>query len=264
MADRFMFLRMMAKEVARSHGVRGDLHGRSPGATAPVAAAHFNMSLADADDGREPVRPRRGRATAAGCGISELGYRFLAGVLAHAPAICAVTCPTVNSYKRLIRRGAMSGSTWAPVFISYGRNNRTHMLRVPTKSRPGRVPRRRHVVQRLPGRARSCSPPASRASSASSIPAAPIDRDMYVQSDDEIADLGVGATPANAGRGDRGVRGRPARARGLRTRPAPGLHRLQASRMGGLPQHGQPVGVGALPDLLLAGPATAFGSRLRR
>jgi glutamine synthetase len=55
----------------------------------------------------------------------------LAGVLRHAPAIVATTCPTVNSYKRLIKSGSMTGYTWAPIFISYGGNNRTHMMRVP-------------------------------------------------------------------------------------------------------------------------------------
>ena len=30
--------------------------------------------------------------------------------------------------------GTVTGYTWAPVFISYGRNNRTHMLRIPTGS----------------------------------------------------------------------------------------------------------------------------------
>ena len=42
-----------------------------------------------------------------------------------------MSCPTVNSYKRLIKTGSMTGYTWAPIFISYGGNNRTHMFRVP-------------------------------------------------------------------------------------------------------------------------------------
>jgi glutamine synthetase len=37
----------------------------------------------------------------------------------------------VNSYKRLVRRGAMSYYSWAPVFNSYGSNNRTNSVRVP-------------------------------------------------------------------------------------------------------------------------------------
>ncbi len=39
--------------------------------------------------------------------------------------------PTVNSYKRLIRQGDMSYFSWAPVFNSFGSNNRTNSIRVP-------------------------------------------------------------------------------------------------------------------------------------
>jgi glutamine synthetase len=45
-----------------------------------------------------------------------------------------VTAPTVTSYKRLVI-GARSGSAWAPVYISYGYNNRTQMLRIPAGGR---------------------------------------------------------------------------------------------------------------------------------
>jgi glutamine synthetase len=61
----------------------------------------------------------------------------MAGVLKHAAAICAVIAPTVNSYKRLVAQGSMSGFTWAPVFVCYGNNNRTNMLRIPSPG--GRV-----------------------------------------------------------------------------------------------------------------------------
>jgi glutamine synthetase len=65
---------------------------------------------------------------------------FLGGVLAHAPALAAVTSPTVNCFKRLqfgpALTGSRSGYTWVPAFITYGDNNRTQMLRVPE---PGHV-----------------------------------------------------------------------------------------------------------------------------
>jgi glutamine synthetase len=64
-------------------------------------------------------------------GITELGYHFIGGILKHGPALCAAWAPTVNSYKRLVRRGMMAYYSWAPVFNSYGRNNRTNSLRVP-------------------------------------------------------------------------------------------------------------------------------------
>jgi glutamine synthetase len=41
----------------------------------------------------------------------------------------------VTSYKRLVV-GTRSGSSWAPVYVSYGYNNRTQMLRIPA---PGRI-----------------------------------------------------------------------------------------------------------------------------
>ena len=53
----------------------------------------------------------------------------------HASGMCALTNPTVNSYKRLNAPVTLSGSTWSPNTISYGGNNRTHMVRIPD---PGR------------------------------------------------------------------------------------------------------------------------------
>jgi glutamine synthetase len=47
-----------------------------------------------------------------------------------------MTAPTVNSYKRLKQGSTTSGATWSPVWISYGYNNRTQMLRIPA---PGRI-----------------------------------------------------------------------------------------------------------------------------
>ncbi len=66
-----------------------------------------------------------------GLGLSSIGYSFIAGILKHGRALCAAFAPTVNSYKRLIRRGAMGYYSWAPVFNSFGTNNRTNSVRVP-------------------------------------------------------------------------------------------------------------------------------------
>jgi glutamine synthetase len=71
-----------------------------------------------------------------GLGLSETGYHFIGGLKKHARAYSAVTAPTVNSYKRLKLGSTTSGATWSPVWISYGYNNRTQMLRIPG---PGRI-----------------------------------------------------------------------------------------------------------------------------
>ncbi len=54
----------------------------------------------------------------------------------HAEALCALTNPAVNSYKRINAPVTTSGATWSPSTVSWGGNNRTHMVRVPG---PGRV-----------------------------------------------------------------------------------------------------------------------------
>ncbi len=66
-----------------------------------------------------------------GMGLSQLAYHFTAGILAHAKPLTALLAPSVNSYKRLVVGRTASGTTWAPVFIAYGDNNRTAMVRIP-------------------------------------------------------------------------------------------------------------------------------------
>jgi glutamine synthetase len=66
-----------------------------------------------------------------GMGLSQLAYHFTAGVLAHAKPLTALLAPSVNSYKRLVVGRTASGTTWAPVFVAYGDNNRTAMVRIP-------------------------------------------------------------------------------------------------------------------------------------
>jgi len=127
MCDRFIFFRMMAKQYASEEGLIATFMPK-PFADKTGSGAHFNMSIADSKTGKnlfeDPNDPR-------GLGLSELGYQFSAGILKHGPALCAAFAPTVNSYKRLVRKGLMSYYSWAPVFNSYGSNNRTNSLRVP-------------------------------------------------------------------------------------------------------------------------------------
>ncbi len=126
MCDRYVFFRMMAKHYAAEEGLLATFMPK-PFADKTGNGAHFNMSLADASGknlfaaGDDPR----------GLGISPLCYQFIAGILKHGPALCAAFAPTVNSYKRLVRRGLMAYYSWAPVFNSYGRNNRTNSVRVP-------------------------------------------------------------------------------------------------------------------------------------
>jgi glutamine synthetase len=130
-ADRFAFFKMLAGETARKYGAIATFMAK-PFADRTGSGAHMHYHLADAETGKNlfaaEQEPR-------GLGLSELAYHFLGGVLAHARALCAVTSPTVNCYKRLqLGQGLYSthsGYTWTPAFVSYGDNNRTQMIRTP-------------------------------------------------------------------------------------------------------------------------------------
>jgi glutamine synthetase len=62
-------------------------------------------------------------------GLSPLARNFIAGVLQHSAALCALAAPTVNSYKRLTVGKSLSGTTWAPAYVAHGPNNRTALVR---------------------------------------------------------------------------------------------------------------------------------------
>jgi len=130
-ADRIVFLRYMVHMLAQQRGMQATFMPK-PFSNLTGNGLHIHMSLWDAetdtnlfeDDG-DPK----------GLGLSALAYTFLGGLLEHAKAYIGVTASTVNSYKRLIVGAPTSGATWAPAFVTYGRNNRTQMIRVPA---PGR------------------------------------------------------------------------------------------------------------------------------
>ncbi|WP_018043069.1 type III glutamate--ammonia ligase [Methylobacterium sp. 88A] len=129
MCDRLTFFRMMAKHYAKEEGLIATMMPK-PFADRTGNGAHFNMSLSDKETGKnafacDPKDDPRG------LGLTETGYHFIGGVLKHGRALCAAFAPTVNSYKRLVRQGSMAGFSWAPVFNSYGSNNRTNSVRVP-------------------------------------------------------------------------------------------------------------------------------------
>jgi glutamine synthetase len=128
--DRAIFFRYMVHTLAEQHGMLATFMPK-PFSHLTGNGCHFHMSLWRGDENLflDESDPR-------GLGLSETAYRFIGGLKAHARATSALTAPTVNSYKRLKVGTTTSGATWSPVWISYGYNNRTQMLRIPG---PGRV-----------------------------------------------------------------------------------------------------------------------------
>jgi glutamine synthetase len=129
MADRFVFLRVMAKALAKRMGFFATFMPK-PFPADFRSGAHNNLSLAEIASGRNlfegDVRGHESHQ-----GFSPLAYQFAGGILAHAEAVTAVTCPTYNSYQGLLAQGDMPDTSWAPVMRCLGHNNRSAMLRLP-------------------------------------------------------------------------------------------------------------------------------------
>jgi glutamine synthetase len=128
--DRAIFFRYMVHTLAEQHGMVATFMPK-PFSHLTGNGCHFHMSL-----WRDEQNLFLDEADPRGLGLSELAYNFIGGLKEHARAASALTAPTVNSYKRLKVGTTVSGATWSPVWISYGYNNRTQMLRIPG---PGRV-----------------------------------------------------------------------------------------------------------------------------
>ena len=128
-ADRHAFFKFMVRHLAEKHGLRATFMPK-PFTQLTGSGCHVHFSLWDASGDTNVFLDESEEM-----GLSETAYHFLGGVLNAAPALCAVTNPTVNSYKRLNAPTTTSGSTWAPNAISYAGNNRTHMVRIPDAGR---------------------------------------------------------------------------------------------------------------------------------
>jgi glutamine synthetase len=134
-ADRMIFFRMAAGEIAREFGVICSFMPK-PLPRRTGNGMHMHISLASADNPNLFLDA----GDSHGLGLSTLAYHFLGGLLGHARALTALSAPSVNSYKRLVVGRSFSGATWAPAYISYGDNNRTSMVRIPYGHLELRVP----------------------------------------------------------------------------------------------------------------------------
>lgn len=128
-ADRQVFFKYMVKAIAEKHGRRATFMPK-PFSNQTGNGCHFHLSLWDRQTRRNVFHDPSDEV-----GISRLGYHFLGGILHSAEAICALTNPVVNSYRRINAPTTDSGATWSPNTISYTGNNRTHMVRVPDGGR---------------------------------------------------------------------------------------------------------------------------------
>jgi len=128
--DRAIFFRYMVESLAQERGLLATFMPK-PFDNLTGNGCHFHMSLWRDGENLFETDPADDPH---GMGLTKAAYHFIGGLKEHAKAYIAVTAPTVSSYKRLVL-GTRSGSSWAPVYVSYGYNNRTQMLRVPDAGR---------------------------------------------------------------------------------------------------------------------------------
>jgi glutamine synthetase type III len=128
-ADKHSFFKFMVKSIAERHGLRATFMPK-PFAGLTGNGCHCHISVWDEAGVRNAFADND-----AEFGLAAQGRNFLGGIMQHAPALAAITNPTVNSYKRINAPRTLSGATWAPNTITWTGNNRTHMVRVPA---PGR------------------------------------------------------------------------------------------------------------------------------
>ncbi|MHB8262594.1 MAG: type I glutamate--ammonia ligase [Acidimicrobiales bacterium] len=121
MADTVMTTRMIVKEVALRHGVLASFMPK-PLSGVQGSGMHTHLSLFKGESNAfyDPDDP---------AGLSQVAKCFVAGLLRHAPEITAVTNQWVNSYKRLVP------GYEAPAHVSWARNNRSALVRVPVVRR---------------------------------------------------------------------------------------------------------------------------------
>jgi len=138
-ADNIATFRSVVRAVAELHDVHATFMPK-PIAGINGSGMHTHLSLFDEsgsnafhDDGDE-------------FNLSDTAYKFLGGILEHAPAITAVTNPIVNSYKRLVP------GYEAPIYIAWSDVNRSALVRKPA----ARVPAASRIEFRCPDP--SCNP----------------------------------------------------------------------------------------------------------
>ncbi len=127
MADSVMTFRLVVREAATAEGLYATFMPK-PLEGVQGSGMHTHMSLLEGEANAfyEPGDPYK---------LSKVAKGFIAGLLRHAREIAAITNPTVNSYKRLIP------GFEAPAFVSWARNNRSALVRVPVadKARSTRI-----------------------------------------------------------------------------------------------------------------------------
>jgi glutamine synthetase len=118
-ADKVLTLKYCAKKIAQMHNLHATFMPK-PIMGKAGSGMHVHQSLFDIKAKANAFYDKDEKYN-----LSKIAYSFIAGQIKHIKAMCAILCPTVNSYKRLV-----SGYE-APVYVTWAAMNRSALLRVP-------------------------------------------------------------------------------------------------------------------------------------
>jgi len=192
MADRLVFLRILLKEIAKEHGMFITFMPK-PTVGDWRSGAHINFSLRSVD------QPEENLFGSAETGWTDHALHAVGGLMAHAEALAAITCPTVNSYNGLVPRvGGFEGGTvtWAPTNITYGHNNRSAQFRLP-QSRYCIENRAADMCMNIYIGLAMTLKAAVKGVVNKIDPGPATDRDLYQMTDQEFKELGIRRLPRN-------------------------------------------------------------------
>ncbi len=177
-ADNLMWYKYIVKNVAKRHGKTATFMPK-PVFDDNGSGMHVHQSIWK---GGKPLFAGNGYA-----GMSEIGMQYIAGILKHGPAICALVAPTTNSYKRLVP------GFEAPVNLAYSSRNRSAGVRIPMYS-PN--PKAKRIEVRFPDP--SCNGYLAFAAMVMAgldgienkmDPGEPLDKDIYALGPEELASI---------------------------------------------------------------------------
>ena len=121
-ADNHVLYRETVRGIAFRRGMWASLAPK-PIADQAGNGCHLHLSLREMGPDGEPGEPVFYDA-ADRYRLSETGYHFIGGLLAHLPALVALTCGSVNSYRRL------APQMWSSAYTVYGMDNREAAVRI--------------------------------------------------------------------------------------------------------------------------------------
>jgi len=184
-ADNIQTFKLVVKTIARKHGLHATFMPK-PLYGVNGSGMHHHMSLFKGDtntfyDEQDEL------------GLSETARLFTAGILNHARSLVAITNPTVNSYKRLVP------GYEAPVYVAWSPKNRSPLIRIPAaRGLSTRIEVRHPDPSTNPYLALAVMLKAGLDGIKNKTKLAdPIDRNIYVMSEEDRKEAGIENLPSN-------------------------------------------------------------------